>query len=91
MTFPRGGEKEKRGEESFESFAAKRWWRIEFRYSFHFRPVFIRGLRALRESWRETRGREREKREEERWKGEESGRGRNELIFIYANGIGGSG
>lgn len=53
-----------------------------------FRPVFIRGLRALRESWRETRGRERE---EERWKGEESGRGRNELIFIYANGIGGSG
>lgn len=33
---------------------------------------------------------EREK-EEERWKGEESGRGRNELIFIYANGIGGSG
>lgn len=56
-----------------------------------FRPVFIRGLRALRESWRETRGREREKREEEKWKGEESGRGRNELIFIYANGIGGSG
>lgn len=56
-----------------------------------FRTVFIRGLRALRESWRETRGREREKREEERWKGEESGRGRNELIFIYANGIGGSG
>lgn len=34
---------------------------------------------------------EREREREERWKGEESGRGRNELIFIYANGIGGSG